>query len=98
MSDLEALQIKPGDTYQLEKPIQIGKKILITELTITDDPVAEQLMALDNAEGSISATMHFLAAITEQPFEVIRKLAAKDLTNLRPTVQYLMGEFGLLSS
>lgn len=93
------LAVKPGDTYPLKKPITIGlgeNKLLISEVTITDDPVAEHIMAMDMAEGNITATMHFLAAITNQPFEAIKKMSAPDLIALRPTVTYLMGEFGLL--
>lgn len=91
----------PGETYSLKKPIELGvgeNKLIISELTFTDDPVAEHLMALDKADGQITATMHFLAAITDQPFEAVKKLSATDLIQVRPTVQKMLGEFGLLGS
>lgn len=99
---LDALSVKPGAPYTLKKPIELGmpgeKKVMIEQITLTDDPIAEHVEQLDFATGEVSGALRLLAAFSGQEYEVIKKMGAADLGELMPTVKYLLGNYKTLMS
>lgn len=99
----EALAVKPGEKYTLKKRIELGveankAKIIISEITLTDDPIAEHVEELDYAIGDVSGALRLLAAFSGLEYHVVKKMGAADLGELMPTVKYLLGKYKTLMS
>lgn len=67
-----------GQTYTLKYPVQ-GLDGELTAIEIPERITAGQLMATDKAEGNIGKLVELIAAVTQEPVNVIKKLDSEDL-------------------